>query len=70
MVPYGRPDELVVALRQALAAEDGVHLRARAHIAHTFPLHKREEALVRILTEAMVPGSFMTAPRTPKPSDE
>jgi glycosyltransferase involved in cell wall biosynthesis len=53
MVPYGRPDELVTALRRALAADEGVHQRARAHIARTFPLHRREDALVKILTEAM-----------------
>lgn len=52
LVRYGDTAELSEAIRQALLAPDSVGTRARDHIARNFTLQKREDALVRILTEA------------------
>lgn len=51
LVPYGDPDALANAIQQALDAPRSVGEAARKYIAETFPLQRREEALVRILKE-------------------
>lgn len=49
LVPYGDAEALAAALRRALAAPPEEGLAARRLIARTFPLTRREEALVQII---------------------
>lgn len=49
LVPYGDVETLNDALRKALAGSEEMAAAARRHIAGTFPLQRREEALLRIL---------------------
>ncbi|MBX2993100.1 MAG: glycosyltransferase family 4 protein [Bacteroidetes bacterium] len=51
LVPYGDPDALANAIQHALDAPRSVGQAARKYIAETFPLQRREEALVRIVKE-------------------
>lgn len=53
LVQYGDSVGLSNVVRQALQAPDSVGARAREHIASNFTLQKREDALVRILTETL-----------------
>jgi len=53
LVEYGDTAGLGKAIRDALLAPDSVGIRAREHIAKNFTLQRREEALVRILTETL-----------------
>jgi glycosyltransferase involved in cell wall biosynthesis len=49
LVPYGDAEALAVAIRKALAAPAHVGQAARTYIAETFPLKRREQALVGIM---------------------
>jgi len=49
LVPYGDAEALAAALRRSLAAPPEVGFAARRFIAKTFPLKRREEALVQII---------------------
>jgi glycosyltransferase involved in cell wall biosynthesis len=53
LVEYGDASALTAALRQALADPVGRGDCGRTYIAREFPLTRREEALVRILKEAV-----------------
>lgn len=53
LVPYGDVPALARALRMASAAPESAGVKARERILREFPLQKREQTLVRILTELM-----------------
>lgn len=51
LVPYGDAEALAAAIGKALAAPPEIGKAARRYIATTFPLARREDALVRIMRE-------------------
>ncbi len=53
LVPYGDAEALAAALRKALAAPQEIGKAARCYIAETFPLARREDALVRIIRDVV-----------------
>ena len=53
LVPYGDVSALSQAIQQALQAPASLGAKAREHVARNFTLQKREDALVRILQEAV-----------------
>jgi glycosyltransferase involved in cell wall biosynthesis len=52
LVPYGDPERLVAALREALRNSDpGAPEKGRRYIMEHFPKQRREEALLRVIRE-------------------
>jgi glycosyltransferase involved in cell wall biosynthesis len=51
LVEYGNAQALSGALQQALAADPGLGMRARDHIATNFSLERREQSLLQVLRE-------------------
>jgi glycosyltransferase involved in cell wall biosynthesis len=51
LVEYGNAKALSAALQQALAADPGLGMRARDHIATNFSIERREQSLLQVLRE-------------------